>query len=483
MNLRILKTGSKTLTQWLSSLGGEDGKLSIRLRQLVKRSLPYRQALFNPLPKEKKQLLMERWQSLPVELQQTNQIVGKHWVQCGYTLGPSYCSFGCSHCYLPKGANRQALVPLSEMKEQIQVQRRLMGAGGNLQITGGDVIDAYFRAGKPDELIEVIRYATEHDLVPMLMTHGQVLLEQPKFFERLVTEGGLRKLSIHIDITMAGRVGYPIKTLKREAQLNTLRTEFVDLVLRIRKQTGKLVVAAQTVTVTEKNIDSVGDILKWLIQEPKNMDVCRTISFQTEAAVGRTQVSANPVTPESTWAASSNALGLALRRDHLLFGHQDCSSVATILAWPKSGKVVNLGSSTWLGKRFWASALNAFGGLGAKSLNPSVSFLQKLGSLIRNPSIFVWTACYAAELCFKRELSLSFALALAQGKAKGFNLVMHNFMSNAQIEEPQSETVKQRLQACAFKGVVKQHGRWHMLSMCEMNASVRPALYRRAQLS
>ena len=33
-------------------------------------------------------------------------------------------------------------------------------------------------------------------LVPMLMTHGQTLLEQPEFLERLVVEGGLRQVSV-----------------------------------------------------------------------------------------------------------------------------------------------------------------------------------------------------------------------------------------------------------------------------------------------
>ncbi len=481
MNIRIVKTRSKTQTEWLSSVGdcvtGIQGCWQ-RIREKIK---PYWQALWNPLPSDKRQLLNQRWQQLPADLQQPNQIVGKHWVQCGYTMGPSYCSFGCSHCYLPKGANHQALVPLAQMKEQIDAQRRLMGVGGNIQITGGDVVDAYFRAGKPNELLEVIRYANEQGLVPMLMTHGQGLLEHQGFFKDLVVLGGLRKLSIHIDTTMAGRARYPIKSLTHEAQLNPLRDEFVQLVLKMRKQTGKLVVVAQTVTVTEKNIDSVGEILSWLRQKPENMDVCRTISFQTEAAVGRTLASSSPVTPEKTWAALSSALGLTLPRSHLLFGHKDCSSVATILAWPKGATVANLGSSTKIGQRFWACALNTFGGLGAKSTKPSISLLQKIGGLIRRPSVVLWSVLYAAELAYKRELSLAFAFALLRGKAKGFNLVMHNFMSDGQIAQPQSATVKQRLDACAFKGVVKQHGQWQAVSMCEMNASVRPALYSKAR--
>ena len=187
--------------------------------------------LFKPVSVEKQNLLQRRWLDLPDSLRTPNQVIGKHWVHCGYTLGPAFCSFGCSHCYLPRGANRLPMVTLGSMKAQIDAQRRLMGPGGNLQITGGDVVEAYWREGRKEELIEVVRYAVENDLVPMLMTHGQVLLDHPDYLERLVLEGGLRKISVHIDITMAGRPGFPLRTLARESDLYALRSLFVQLVL------------------------------------------------------------------------------------------------------------------------------------------------------------------------------------------------------------------------------------------------------------
>ena len=69
--------------------------------------------------------------------------------------------------------------------------------------------DAYWRAGKQNELIEIVRYSNEVGLVPMLMTHGQTLLEHPEFLEALVVEGGLRQVAVHIDTTRAGRHGFP----------------------------------------------------------------------------------------------------------------------------------------------------------------------------------------------------------------------------------------------------------------------------------
>ena len=193
---------------------------------------------------ETSDLLSARWQSLPESLKLPNQVVGRFWVQCGFTLGSSYCSFGCSHCYLPANANRVPLVSLEEMKAQIDANRRVLGKGGHIQVTGGDLVDAYVKANKTDELIELIRYCVEQDLIPMLMTHGQGLLDNRGLLEALVQQGGLRKLSCHIDTTQAGRPGFPKKSIQYEHQLNPLRDQLVDLVLSVRKNTGKRLVCS-----------------------------------------------------------------------------------------------------------------------------------------------------------------------------------------------------------------------------------------------
>ena len=46
-----------------------------------------------PVDEQKAQVLRERWNSLPAELQTNNQISGRHLTHCGFTLGASYCSF------------------------------------------------------------------------------------------------------------------------------------------------------------------------------------------------------------------------------------------------------------------------------------------------------------------------------------------------------------------------------------------------------
>ena len=80
-------------------------------------------AFRNPIVEEKARVLRERWDSLPVELQTNNQISGRHLTHCGFTLGASYCSFHCTHCYLPKNANSIPIPSLAQVKEQVEAAR------------------------------------------------------------------------------------------------------------------------------------------------------------------------------------------------------------------------------------------------------------------------------------------------------------------------------------------------------------------------
>ncbi len=262
-----------------------------------------------PIDREKEALLRQRWETLPNELRTPNQLAGRHLTHCGFTTGASYCSFRCTHCYLPANANEVPIPSLAQMKEQIEANRRFQGPGGGLQIT---VADAYWRAGRQRELIEIVRYAVRVGLVPMLMTHGQTLLEHPEFLEALVLVGGLRQVAVHIDMTQAGRHGYPINRLTSERDLHPLREAFTELASNIRQRTGLPLELAHNCTVTERNIDSVAEIVRWFLADPARSRIWRILSFQPEADTGRTVFSAHPVTPKIVWQKLCQGMGLQL---------------------------------------------------------------------------------------------------------------------------------------------------------------------------
>ena len=132
----------------------------------------------------------------------------------------------CSHCYLPKNANSVPIPPLVEVKEQLEANRRFQGPGAGIQITGGDLPDAYWRSGRSAELIEIVRHASDLGLIPMVMTNGQTFLDHPDFLEALIVDGGLRQIAVHVDITQAGRAGYTVNHNETEADLHPLREAF-----------------------------------------------------------------------------------------------------------------------------------------------------------------------------------------------------------------------------------------------------------------
>src|SRR5260370_14060474 len=280
-------------------------------------------AFRHPVDAEKKEILRHRWQSLPAELRMAHQVAGRHLTHCGFTTGASYCSFHCTHCYLPKNANQVPMPSLTQMKEQIDANRRLQGPGGGLQITGGDGADAYFRTGRQDELVEIVRYAVEAGLVQMLMTHGQTLIEHPDFLEKLMLCGGLRQVAVHIDMTQVGRHGYPIAQVKSEADLHPVREAFTRLALELRWKTGLSLEFAHNCTVTERNIRDVPEVLRWFVADAERTRIWRNISFLPEADTGRTRISKNPVTPERVWEKICEGAGIKIERKVAIFGHPD----------------------------------------------------------------------------------------------------------------------------------------------------------------
>ena len=65
-----------------------------------------------------------------------------------------------------------------------------------------------------------------------------------------MVEGGLRQVAVHIDMTQAGRHGWPINRIKSEADLHPVRDVFTKLGLDLRAKTGLTLEFAHNCTVT-----------------------------------------------------------------------------------------------------------------------------------------------------------------------------------------------------------------------------------------
>jgi hypothetical protein len=435
-------------------------------------------AFRNPIVAEKARVLRARWDSLPAELQTNNQISGRHLTHCGFTLGASYCSFHCTHCYLPKNANSIPIPSLAQVKEQIDANRRFQGPGGGLQITGGDVADAYWKSGRADELIEIVRYAYSVGSIPMLMTHGQTLIEHPEFLERLVVEGGLRQISVHVDMTQAGRHGFPIGRIKCEADLHPVRQAFTDLALRIRERTGCILEYALSFTVTRRNIDDVPEVIRWYLADPRRSYVWRMLSFQPEADTGRTLFSENPITPADVWEKICQGVGIPLRRDVSIFGHPDCNSWASLLIARPSGKYFPLLPDDPKFDHLLGEVLRKIGGLSLVNDDAGTPVYRLLGVLFKNPLLIARVAAQMARYLTSRNAPREIFQSLLRGKVHTLGVGMHNFMGSEKVASAATDPViKARLDSCVFKGAVKRNGTWEAVPMCAMNQQTWSEVY------
>jgi hypothetical protein len=427
-------------------------------------------AFRNPIDPEKARVLRDRWNSLPPELRTANQISGRHLTHCGFILGASYCSFHCTHCYLPKNANRVPIPMLADMKEQIDANRRFQGPGGGLQITGGDVVDAYWKSGRTEQLIEIIRYAYQVGLVPMLMTHGQTLLEHPEFLERLVFESGLRQISVHIDLTQAGRHGYPIQRVKRESDLHPLREAFTRLARDLRQKSGVPLEYALSFTVTQKNIDDVPDVVRWYVADPERTQIWRMLSFQPEADNGRTIFSEQRATPERVWEKICEGTGLPLERHATNFGHPDCNSCASLLISRRTGRMIPLLPTDLSTKRLLGEILEKVGGLSFVTDDAGTIPWRMAGIFVHHPGLAFRSLVHLATLVLSGRIPAGMIVDLIRGRAHTLGIGTHNFMDAEQVTRADSDpVVGARLDSCVFKGAVKETGEWRAVPMCKMN--------------
>jgi MoaA/NifB/PqqE/SkfB family radical SAM enzyme len=403
--------------------------------------------------------LAAAWQRVPESIRGPTQFMGRQYVGCGATIGVMpKCNFPCKGCYLNADANRSHSAPLSEIKEQLKQIRAWLGPCGNVQLTDGEV-----SLRDESELIEIIAYARALGLVPMLMSHGETFRRRAGLLERLMQQGGLTEVSIHVDTTQRGRRD-DYKTAQTEAELDSLRAEFADLIRTARDRTGLRLEAASTVTVTRDNLKGVPGIVRWFLS---NADAFKIMSFQPLAEVGRTDRSLRGVSPDELWVRIAEGTGDAtIRRGEGWLGHPACSRFVQGLAVRRRNGV-------------------AFVPLYRRDRPDEMATLNELlerfggGSFRLDNRTRAWRR--AGRIAFRhggflvRRLLPHFARLLRRAgslKANYFCIVSHHFMSAAEVK---TSLGQQRLDACAFR--VPINGR--LESMCAVNASgLRETYYR-----
>lgn len=430
------------------------------------RSLSRAWALFrDPVTAEKREILARRWASLDPAVKLPGQGLGQKATGCGATIGiQPRCDFACTGCYLGSEANRIPALPLSAVLAQLDALRRHLGPKSNVQITDGEVT-----LRPVEELVEILRYARSIGIVPMVMTHGDNLRRQPGLLERLMSEGHLTEISIHIDITQRGRDGY--KTPRSELELMPLRDEFASMIRQARSKTRMRLRAAMTLTVTSDNLPQVADVVRWLIA---NRDAFSLISFQPMAHVGRTRKNLEGVTPAELWteiAKATRAHGAVFEdTEPMHFGHPDCTRFIPLMALRRDGvtRLVQLIRDDPDDIAVMQEFFDGDGGAAFRDDRPLELLARGAGMIVRRPRWWFGRARRWLDGRLRQDagtslLSLTRDILLRRVKLDGVTLTSHHFMSPAELA---TETGKARLDACVFRLPVNGE----MVPMCQVNA-------------
>jgi hypothetical protein len=321
-------------------------------------------------------------------------------------------------------------------------------------------------------------------LVPMLMTHGDAFRRDPTLLTRLVVEGGLRELSLHIDILQRGRFGNKYRSARTEERLNELRGEFADLIRAVRKQTGCPIRVASTVTVSRDNLPHVPAIVAWFL---RNTDVFRLLSFQPIAHVGRTRiVESAGVDVKELWGQVTSGINEATSRltfaegdceDCWHMGHEACNRILTgYVLRAEAGAVAfqSLSPTTGANAPVVFDFINRFGGIRLRHMGTMEGLFCVLGMFAKAPRLMgfgvpraAWRIWRGFSEAYSQQLSSpQFAWRWLLGKAeiRRFTIVSHHFMSRTEIATPVGQS---RLEQCVLR-VALPDG--ELMSMCEFNA-------------
>ncbi len=427
-------------------------------------------AIREPVAPDKRRALERLWQGLPAHARRSGQFLGRQYLGCGATIGAMpRCDFGCRGCYLGAEANRIPPASLDEVSRQLRHLRAWLGEGGGVQLTDGELT-----LRDPDELLAMVRTARALGLVPMLMTHGEHLLRDPDLLQRLVLEGGLREISIHIDTTQRGRRDARFANARDERELMPLRAEFAARIRETRRITRRPLSAASTYTVTPENLEGVVPTVRWFVA---NADAFKMLSFQPAAQVGRTRTGlGGGVTVEDLWREIGKAIGRSdLDRHTGHLGHPDCTRFV-------QGLVARAGSPDAGDARFEPvydlahegdrnaieGLAERFGGVHLRGESRAEAGARALALLARHLPFVArrglpWALRTSRRVAGRHPLGFASDLTRGRTRLDYLNLVSHHFMDRETLATTRG---RERLAHCAFRVSIGGE----LVSMCQANA-------------
>ncbi len=221
-------------------------------------------------------------------------------------------------------------------------------------------------------------------------------------------------------------------------------------------------------------------MLRWFVADAERTRIWRNISFLPEADTGRTRISKNPVTPERVWEKICEGAGIKIERNVAIFGHPDCNNGAFLLIARPSGRVMSALPRNKKARALLWEALSVVGAISTSADDEGTLPYRVCGALVRHPLLAIRLFSRAIALVVTGEISTEFVRALLTGRAQTINTGTHNFMDAKRVANAANDPItKKRLDACVFKGAVKNRGtgQWEAVPMCAMNQERWSKLY------
>ncbi len=297
--------------------------LATRFLAALKRRARALELATRPVPPELEQALARRWQDLPEHVKTPAQALGRRMGGCEGTHGVfPRCNLACTPCYHAREANRvrvDGAHTLAEVDAQMGLLRTVRGPGQHAQLIGGEVTLL-----SPEDHAQALLTMRRHARKPMSMSHGDFDYDyllalaldargHPRF-DHLSFAG-------HFDSMMFGRRG--VRRARSEAELNLYRRRFCEMFQRLEREHGISHYLAHNMTVTPRNVDQVGQVLRDCHDYGFRM-----FSFQPAAFVGnrsRWKDDYRACTGEAVWAQIEAGAGCRLCPDLFQVGDPRCN--------------------------------------------------------------------------------------------------------------------------------------------------------------
>ncbi len=377
-----------------------------------------------------KERIADSWARLSVEHRQPNQVLGQHRsIGCVALEITQRCNLDCAICYLSENSESTPDIPLDTIWRRMDRIVEDYGVGTNVQITGGDPT-----MRDHDELVEIVRRASELKLTPALFTNG--IHASRELLERLA-EVGLVDVAFHVDLTEK-RKGY-----KREAQLCDVRSEYIERARGL----GLNVIFNQT--VYSKNFDEVPELVRFYKQ---NADVVGMASFQLQADTGRglNRKRRQVISIETVGEKIEQGLGTKLSWDSVLFGHPKCHRIGYAAVFGKGDHVADLFDD----RTVVAELLEVFDGVYLDRNKPLEAATRAIVEAARRGYLR-----RGATYWLRRLRENWRALVKSRGRVHKLSFFMQNFQDAYSLDH-------ERVDSCSFHCITDDGG----VSMCVHNA-------------